>query len=1061
MINIPANIRRLVATIFAISFISFSLYMPQVKADDTEVFLSSGSTANVLFVFDLSGSMDSSTSEACPVIGTGGTDGSSGSNGLSGPSGGNGNGNNGNGKGNGGFKGGGLGTCNNTKRRYQAMMDSLITVLGNLKDRPNLRVGLSLFGMTRSTTNASGIRWPIRDITEDANLTDSDIPTGTYQTHGVILQHLANMSDANGMLWTGGADVAGQGTSIVAALYEAALYFKGGNVSSGFGGFAPPSWDVTNSRYPYNPDTWVFDWDCWCWIFTAGDGGTSYSAHKSTYTPVTAWNSSTNTFDPAATYISPIVNSCDKNYIVLLSDGAPNGNAAVSSIETLIGKTCSGSGGEQCGREIVEYLANTNLKSGQGITPSNVITHTIGFNVGGSAQTFMEDLASNGGGAYHPADDTASLEKSLTTILDVIDSENETFTGLSSSVNAGQLSSDSRVFMSIFKPSDNRSWIGNTKGYFIDPNNGFVDVNGAVATVTNPTSGDYGKFKASAQSFWTTSADGGNVDLGGLAGKLQTGNRNIYTTAPGGSTLVDIAHSSITYDQFNLADTSQRTTLLNWLDDEAPMGDPLHAASVMVPYSSGKDILFTMTNQGVLHIFDVTNPTSYGDTTGGTELSAFIPQSLLPNLEQHRLNINSSDHLYGLDGSITYLKNNGKTYLYFGMRRGGNQYFALDVTNPSAPKFLWQIDGGTGSFSTLGQTWSRPVVTTIHWAGASDRKVLIFGGGYNPAQDGYTTRTQDTIGNAIYIVDALTGAKLWSVGSDNSHSSVISQMVYSIPADLTVIDADNDKHSDRIYFGDMGGQLWRIDLKSSGSSTSLSTYRLADFAFGSESNAANLRRFYTPPSVALINDAGNFHYAVAIGSGFRAHPKSSDVNDRFYMLKDTILDSDGTGTSNWSMLTESSLYNVTNNVIGEGNAASKTAALASLSSKKGWYLELGSTGEKSLSPSLIFNNQLAFTTYTPPGSGLVCGVAAGSGSLYLISLTDATPVQDLVPSIIAPGTDALTAQDRKLSTPGVGIPGAPLPYFPPGKGEVNIYVGTENIANMDNPMARINWKVIE
>ncbi len=1045
MINLISKVKPLAAATFAVLILSFSLYLPQVKADDTEVFLSSGSAANVLFIFDLSGSMDEDTSERC-------------SNNNITPS--------------GGYNGGGYGTCNGTKRRYQAMMDALVTVLSNLKDRPNLRVGLSLFGMKRGSrnTNASGIRWPIRQITEDANLTDSNIPTGTYQTHGVILQHLANMSDSNGILYNGYSwngsnyvttpgELAGAGTSIVAALYEAALYFKGDRVTSGFGAFQPPTWNVNRSRFQYDSGYLTYNSSCLCWILTASNG-TSFSAHRSTYTPATAWNPSFNTFDPNATYQSPIVDSCDKNYIVLLSDGAPNGDAAISQIQAMIGRTCQDNVG-RCGREIVEYLANTNLRSAQGITPSNVVTHTIGFNIDGDAQTFMQDLATNGGGSFYSANNTRSLVDSLTLILDVIDSENDTFTGLSSSVNAGELASDNRVFTSIFKPSEKRSWIGNTKGYFIDGTNGLVDVNGAVATITDSTAEEYGKFKENAQSFWSTTADGGNVDVGGLAGKLRTGNRNVYTTAPGGTTLVDIAHNSITFDQFNLTNTNQRTTLLNWLDNEAPMGDPLHAASVMIPYSSGQDVLFTMTNQGVLHIFDVSNPTQYGDTSGGTELSAFIPQSLLPNLERHRLNIDDSNHLYGLDGSISYLKENGRTYLYFGMRRGGNQYFALDVTNPSAPKFLWQIDGGAGSFSSLGQTWSRPIVTSIHWAGASNRKVLIFGGGYNVAQDGYTTRTQDTVGNAVYIVDAKTGEKLWSVGSDASNSAVVPQMAYSIPSDLTIIDADDDQHADRIYFGDMGGQIWRIDLTTTSSLTSLSTYRLADLAAGSETNPADLRRFYSPPSVALINDSGSFHYAVAIGSGYRAHPKATGVNDRFYMLKDTILDSNGSGPNSWRMLTESNLYNTTSNIIGEGDSADKTRALDILSSKKGWYLELASTGEKALSPSLIFNNQLVFTTYVPSTSGLSCDVAAGNGRLYLVNLTDATPVKDFVPSVTAPGGSTLTAQDRSIGTPGVGIPGAPVPYFPPGKGELNIYVGTENITNMDNPITRINWKVIE
>ena len=39
----------------------------------------------------------------------------------------------------------------------------------------------------------------------------------------------------------------------------------------------------------------------------------------------------------------------------------------------------------------------------------------------------------------------------------------------------------------------------------------------------------------------------------------------------------------------------------------------------------------------------------------------------------------------------TVVANVTKAILIFGLRRGGNYYYALDVTNPTVPKYLWRI----------------------------------------------------------------------------------------------------------------------------------------------------------------------------------------------------------------------------------------------------------------------------------------------------------------------------------------------------------------------------------
>ena len=109
-----------------------------------------------------------------------------------------------------------------------------------------------------------------------------------------------------------------------------------------------------------------------------------------------------------------------------------------------------------------------------------------------------------------------------------------------------------------------------------------------------------------------------------------------------------------------------------------------------------------------------------------------------------------------------------------GLRRGGNYYYALDVTHPDSPTLMWSISPSTPGYSKLGQTWSQPVLAHIETGtdvNPQTRDVLVFGGGYDTRQDNYSPNAPDPSGNAIYIADAHTGALVWS-GSDAGTTAI-------------------------------------------------------------------------------------------------------------------------------------------------------------------------------------------------------------------------------------------------------------------------------------------------
>jgi type IV pilus assembly protein PilY1 len=82
-----------------------------------------------------------------------------------------------------------------------------------------------------------------------------------------------------------------------------------------------------------------------------------------------------------------------------------------------------------------------------------------------------------------------------------------------------------------------------------------------------------------------------------------------------------------------------------------------------------------------------------------------------------------------------------------GERGGGNYYFAVDGTDPSNPKILWEWTDPAGR---LGFTWSRPEIGWVRLNG-QEKFVAFVGGGYS---------STDNVGNTFYVVDIETGTKL-------------------------------------------------------------------------------------------------------------------------------------------------------------------------------------------------------------------------------------------------------------------------------------------------------------
>ena len=751
-------------------------------------------------------------------------------------------------------------------------------------------------------------------------------------------------------------------------------------------------------------------------------------------------------------YVSPATEPCQENYIIYLTDGLPfNDNQANSLMPTdfaTVGGAClPANGGPNsqdrnaglCLGAMAQYMNRKDLRPVDG--DQIVRTYFIGFgsDFDGSlagAFGYLNDAALRGGGTAYQANDLTGLSAVFNSIITSILQTSTTFTTPTVAVNAfNRTQTLEDLFVSVFQPNSTVHWPGNLKKYRVTGGR-IMDNSTPPAPAVNP---DTGFFATNAKSFWSTSTDGPEVEAGGAASRQPLpANRNLYTwiganpTSP--TSIADMAHSihtdnnNLTATTFNLgaAGDPTRDQLINWArgedlrneDGDAAttvryaMGDPVHSPPTIVIYGGttgspniNDATVFVATNDGYLHAIDPTD---------GSERWAFIPQEFLTGLRSLWFNNPVAAKRYKLDGEIQILRYdvnadgiidssaNDRVILYVGAGRGGSNYYALDVTNKTAPKYMWTI--GTSANATalpgIGQAWSTPTIARVNVSGQtqnSQKLALIFGGGYDPVQDTTTYNPLDTVGNRIYIVDAIRGTLLWSAGYTGSGANrELGRMTHSIPGSIAVLDTNSDGFADRMYAGDMGGQVWRFDITNGAAQNALVAGGVMA-SLGTKDDATptatNARRFYNRPDVAAMQRAdGPPFLNIAIGSGYRGHPLNTLIQDRFYAIRDTaprqVLTQTEYDSTDRVILHESDLTDITTDT---------TPSLAVDS--HGWLLNLNRPswqGEKSLGPSNTFQNKIFFTTYIPPAASATNSCLAsstGTNRAYVVNAFTGAPVR--------------------------------------------------------------------
>jgi type IV pilus assembly protein PilY1 len=804
-------------------------------------------------------------------------------------------------------------------------------------------------------------------------------------------------------------------------------------------------------------------------------------------------------FNAGVVYTSPIQYACQRNYVIIITDGDSTRDR--NSILATIGDR-DGDGREPGGAHEAHYIVDGQDMLGTDylddvakylydgdISPSfegqqNILTYTIGFAFH-SQHNLLERTAEKGHGRYYYSENAQTLASAFQNIVDEILKVNSSFVAPVVPVSRFEkTSAGDKIYLALFTPVKDGMWSGNLKKFCLnqpprsgetsecvyDPNvptGEIMDVNGAPALDSG------GQILPTARSFWTRgNFDGGDVEKGG-AGEifvndevnLDLSTRKIYTYLGASTVLSDasnafsLSNSLITPTLLGIAsgDTTGRDNLVKFVrgydayDDNSNtlttdkrdwiLGSFLHSRPFIIRYAS-RSVIFAGSNDGMLHAFN---------DADGQELWAFIPPNLLTKLQALHADVVESF----VDGSPrAYIASNPsgqitKAILIFGERRGGDHYYALDVTDPLSPKYLWKITPGMPEYAEMGETWSSPIIGKVA-SGAGEKTVAFLGGGYDPNEDNEAPDPGlNTKGRAIFVVDVLTGGLVRRFSrSDAGYSG----MIYSIPSDIARVDTNADGKTDRLYIGDMGGRMWRFDIADSDPAN-----WTGKIVF--QSNAAGSRRkIFYPPDVTLEKDSGNYEM-ILFGTGDREHPKESATVNRLYAVKDKNL-ADKVPPSPY---TEDDLKEVTDDVLQDPTAAETTKAeiRRALSQKNGWFITLqDNAGEKSLSSPVVYYGTSYFTTFTPTlgTSSDPCFVGTGSARIYAMEYKSGMAVFNLDGSL----DGRITRSDRSSSI-GTAIPSGIIITFIGGiaKGYIGVDAGIfRPKLSGEKSLIPVNWKVV-
>lgn len=733
-------------------------------------------------------------------------------------------------------------------------------------------------------------------------------------------------------------------------------------------------------------------------------------------------------------YTSPIQFRCQKNFAVVITDGAPwrdtefptsgdtdaagklpNWDGVNDDYATTAAKCASNTSDDEDSCRYLDDLAKFAFdidmrktgtdNAGQSYNDpayekQNLRTYTVGFAIN---HPMLQKAAEYGHGQYFTANNADELSNALELAMRDIRQQAGSFARTSAS--SGQASSSTMLYQASF---DSEGWQGHLNAYKLALNDdgaslrrvhqwdaaSTIPAHGSRAILTrngsNGTAFDYDNLSAAQRADLAgTAAEQKNM-IAYLRGDASK-EGNPYRTRPG--RLGDIINSA---PQF-VGPPSER------------YGDAAYS-TFRNAKKNRAGMVYVGANDGMLHAFDAES---------GIEKLAYIPSMLIGRLNQ--LAKDTDTHQYYVDGTPTVadakIGTAWKTLLVGGLNAGGQGIYALDVSDPAnfsaanaASIVQWEFtDDGSESGGKrfgdpdLGYTFSRPVIAQLrggHW-------VAIFGNGYNnTVADGKASTT----GNAVlYVVNLADGSLRHKLDTGTGYAADPSggkrPNGLASPA---VVDSDGDGFVDAVYAGDLFGNLWKFDFSTATPSLGLSGQPL--FSAPCTALHNDCQAITSKPSVSRHPQRDGLLVHFGTGKNLERNDRNRGGQQSFY----TIWDKGAT-------VARSQLLQQTITGAGtHGFDVTMTDNTPDWSTQRGWYVNLivGSDHghERQISDSrlqygiLWFTSTLYYPTATDP-----C-VPSGRSRQFAVDPATGAPIDGLfnnfpacTGSVCAPPADLATA----------------------------------------------------
>jgi type IV pilus assembly protein PilY1 len=558
-------------------------------------------------------------------------------------------------------------------------------------------------------------------------------------------------------------------------------------------------------------------------------------------------------FNTNASYDSPIQYRCQRNFAIVLTDGAPtfdrsfptndpddpretnrslpnwDGLSPAPPAQFSDGDNTAGDaeGDTFYLDDLAKFAFDTDMRqtgndlfggsfNDTGFPIQNLRTYTVGFAVDNQ---MLEDAAFYGDGRYFTADDDAQLNAALRSVIS--DIQTRTSSAASVATNSTRLSTDTLIYQARFSTND---WSGQLLAFPVSSTGG-ISTPAWDAKNLIPAHG--------SRNIITLN---GSTGVAFLYNNLNTTQKNALKLRPSGTSSGDDVYGAAVVNYLRGDDTGEAPDLQDFRPRTSRLGDIVNSDPVFVgkqdfgfealpgaegtsyitfrtsaAYQNRAPMLYVGANDGMLHGFNAQT---------GVEQFAYVPNAIIPSLRFLTEASRADDpdntglpasgynqkHRYLVDGSSrvadAYLTLGATTawrsMLVGALGAGGRGVFALNVTDPAAlgtGSPLWEFTSGSTGGSELGVSIPQPSIGRMNngsWA-------AIVSNGYESTSN--TAR--------LYILNLATGAVIKEFNTAVGSATRPNGLSSPIP-----VDVDRDRIVDFIYAGDLHGNLWKFDVTS-------------------------------------------------------------------------------------------------------------------------------------------------------------------------------------------------------------------------------------------------------